>query len=90
MATEILTSARATLALKAAWEIASISHALQIRFADADADDLRFRALAIRLERLASMQMSALDDDQIDTDELRAELVGPHMTRQARGAVHHD
>lgn len=77
------TDERRQLALAAAYEVGAIAEALQCRVCpdNSDADNLALRAFAIRLETLASVAMSALDDDATDLPNLRELLDGPALTR---------
>lgn len=74
---------RRALTLAAAWEVSSIAEALQRSVCPdtGDVDRLALRAWAIRLETLASVAMSAIDDDASDLPHLRELLDGPALTR---------
>lgn len=74
---------RGELTLAAAQEIESIAGALQRRFcaADCPADDLAYRALAIRLERLACVVLTAVGDEAGDIEGARRDIEGPALTR---------
>ncbi|MCB1998135.1 MAG: hypothetical protein KDG57_20070 [Rhodoferax sp.] len=75
--------ARGQVALAAAYEIEAIAAALQRRFCAGDCppDELVFRGLAIRLEALAGVVLSAIDDEAADMDEARREVSGPEVSR---------
>lgn len=75
--------ARGQVALAATYEIEAIAAALQRRFCadDCPADELVFRGLAIRLEALAGVVLSAIDDEAADMGAARCEVSGPELRR---------
>ena len=80
---------RGELTLAAAAEIEAIGAALQRRFcaADCPAEDLAFRALAIRVERLAATIVSCVDDAAADLGDVRRAIEGPELTRARLAAA---
>jgi hypothetical protein len=88
MATDTL-DARQMLALDAAEEIGSISDALQARFEQGGEETLFVRGLAIRLEDLAGVILSAVGDPRDTPDSIAVRLYGPaFMRRELREARH--
>lgn len=74
---------RGELTLAAAGEVEAIAAMLQRKFCgpDVDFEDLAFRALAIRLERLASAILTCVGDEAGDPESVRKELEGPELNR---------
>lgn len=56
-------SERVCLALQALWEIESLARAVCLRSDELEASDLWIRGIVVRLRDLASVGMTALDDD---------------------------
>lgn len=83
--TTTIESERMELARRAARTLGSIAGPLQFLTVDvADAEIHAAHQLAIRVEELAMVIMSALDDELADLDDARDRLLGPEMRRRLR------
>lgn len=78
---------RAELAQLAAIEVESIGAALQLHFQRCEVEHTFVIGLGIRLEALASVVLSALDDELASIDEASDKLAGPAAVRARRDAA---
>lgn len=82
-ASEIVPPNTTDLAELAVWEVESIAGVLQRHFQQAKGEDLFVLGLAIRLEQLAGVVLSALSGEQTELEHARATLIGPAAVRAA-------